>query len=75
MLEKGGCIILASSFFLSKDEPSTNRSEIIAMDETAYRAETSEMAQEILHRFRGSGTVSARTWTMPEWRNRQTQGT
>ena len=34
------------------------------MDEPTYRVEMSEIVQEILHRFRGSGTVSALTWTM-----------
>ena len=36
---------------------------------------TNDSAWQILHRFLRSGTVTALTCAMPEWRNRQTQGT
>ena len=49
------------------------RDEVRLPDEMFRYSDDS--AWKILHRFLRSGTVSAPVCAMPEWRNRQTQGT
>lgn len=68
--------MLASSFFLTGKIPHVER---IRRDEERPRDGLffygDDSAWKILHRFLRSGTVIAPVCAMPEWRNRQTQGT